>query len=87
MALSVNKKSFRLVTYQPALIRILSELQCEKQYFWADIMKTSQYKYTENFTTKKWKFSDKNSDIFHISTQNIDCEAVLMGTHNLCFWA
>ena len=31
------------------------------------------FKYTENFTTKKWKFSDKNSDIFHISAQNIDC--------------
>ena len=27
----------------------------------------------KNFTTKKWKFSDKNSDIFHISAQNIDC--------------
>ena len=27
----------------------------------------------ENFTTKNWKFSDKNSDIFHISAQNIDC--------------
>ena len=23
--------------------------------------------------TKKWKFSDKNSDIIHISAQNIDC--------------
>ena len=22
---------------------------------------------------KKWNFSDKNSDIFHISAQNIDC--------------
>ena len=22
---------------------------------------------------KKWKFSDKNSDVFHISAQNIDC--------------
>ena len=32
------------------------------------------FKYTENFSTKKkWKFSDKNSDIFHISAQNIDC--------------
>ena len=28
------------------------------------ITKTSLLKYTENFTTKKWKFSDKNSDIF-----------------------
>ena len=31
------------------------------------------FKYIENFTTKTWKFSDKNSDIFHISAQNIDC--------------
>ena len=28
--------------------------------------------YTENFTIKNWKFSDINSDIFHISAQNID---------------
>ena len=27
----------------------------------------------ENFTTKNWKFSDKNSDIFHITAQNVDC--------------
>ena len=26
--------------------------------------KKSLFKYTENFTTKKWKFSDINSDIF-----------------------
>ena len=26
-----------------------------------------------NFTSKNWKFSDKKSDIFHISAQNIDC--------------
>ena len=37
-------------------------------------MKTRLFKYTENFTTKKWEFSDKNSDIFHISAQNINCE-------------
>ena len=39
------------------------------------ITKTRLFKYTENLTTKKkkWKFSDKNSDIFHISAQNIDC--------------
>ena len=29
-------------------------------------------KYIQNFTTKKRKFSDKSSDIFHISAQNID---------------
>ena len=41
------------------------------------------------FTTKKWTFSEKNADIFHISTQNIDYldEAVRTSTHNLCFWA
>ena len=38
-----------------------------------DITKTCLFKYTEIFTTKKWKFSDKNSNIFHISAQNIDC--------------
>ena len=37
------------------------------------ITKTHLFKYTENFTTKSCKFSDKNSDIFHISAQNIDC--------------
>ena len=38
-----------------------------------DITKTRQFKYTEIVTNKKWKFSDKNSDIFHISAQSIDC--------------
>ena len=37
------------------------------------IMKTCLFNYTVNFTTKKWKISDKNSDIFNISAQNIDC--------------
>ena len=63
------------------------------------ITKTHLFKYTENFTTTKYKFQIKNSNIFHISAQNIDCgyslepprfrlsEAVLTSTHNLCFWA
>ena len=38
------------------------------------VTKTRLFKYTENFTTKKWKNWDKNSDIFQISAQNIDCE-------------
>ena len=38
-----------------------------------NITKTNLFKYTENFTTKKRKFSEKNSDIFHISAQNVDC--------------
>ena len=31
------------------------------------------FKYIENFTSKNWKLSDKNSAIFLISAQNIDC--------------
>ena len=38
-----------------------------------NIMKTRLFKYIENTNTKKWKFSDINSDIFHISVQNMDC--------------
>ena len=36
------------------------------------ITKTYLFKYIENFTTKNWKFSDPNFDIFHNSAQNID---------------
>ena len=38
------------------------------------ITKTRLFKYIENFTSKNSKVSDKNSDIFHNSAQNIDCE-------------
>ena len=44
-----------------------------KTIFKIFITKTSLFKYIENFTTKKGKFSDKNSDIFQISAQNKDC--------------
>ena len=38
------------------------------------ITKTRLFKYLENFTSKKTEnFQIKNSDIFHISAQNIDC--------------
>ena len=38
------------------------------------ITKTRLFKYIENFTTKKLKiFRWKNSNIIHISVQNIDC--------------
>ena len=39
------------------------------------ITKTRIFKYTDNFTTKneKKKNQIKNSEIFHISAQNIDC--------------
>ena len=35
------------------------------------ITKTCLFKYIENFASKNWKFQIKNSDIFHISAQNI----------------
>ena len=37
------------------------------------ITKIRLFKYIENFTANNWQFSDKNSDIFHVSAQNIDC--------------
>ena len=43
------------------------------KHFIEDITKTRLFKYIENFISKIWKFSDKNSDIFRISAQNIDC--------------
>ena len=36
-------------------------------------MKICLFKYIENFTTKNWKFSDKNYDIFRNSAKNIEC--------------
>ena len=45
------------------------------------IMKTHLFKYIENVTTKTGKFSDKNSDFFHISAQNIDCGYLLEPPH------
>ena len=44
---------------------------------YSPITKTRLFKYIENFTTRNKKFSDKNSDSFHISTQNIDCGYLL----------
>ena len=35
-------------------------------------MKTRLFKYIENFPSKNWT-DKKNSYIFHISAQNIDC--------------
>ena len=46
-----------------------------------NISKACLIKYTENFTTKKRKFSIKNSDNFHVSAQNIDCGYPLEPPH------
>ena len=37
------------------------------------ITKTRPFKHIENFTSKNWTFSDKNSDISDIFAQNLDC--------------
>ena len=44
-----------------------------KKWYFFLITKTRLFKYIENFASKNWGFSDKNSDMFRISTQNIDC--------------
>ena len=41
------------------------------------ITKTRLFKCIENFTSKTENFQIKNSDIFHISAQNIDCGYLL----------
>ena len=40
---------------------------------WVDYENTPIFKDIENFTIKHEHFQIKNSDIFHISAQNIDC--------------
>ena len=47
----------------------------------APITKTRLFKYIENFTTKNENFQMKNSDIFLISAQNIDCRYSLEPPH------
>ena len=47
---------------------------CGSKILQETITKTRLFKYMENFTSKKLKiFRYKNSDIFHITAQNIDC--------------
>ena len=45
------------------------------------IMKTSLFKYIENFTIKNENFQIKDSDTFHISAQNIDYGYLLEPPH------
>ena len=50
----------------------------QKKALWTShliIMKTRLFKYIENFTTKNWKISDKNSDILFMLRTKI------VGTH------
>ena len=63
-----------------------------------DITKTRLFKYIENLPPKNENFQMKNSGSFHISisaqkhwlwvlVRTASAGAVLMYTHNLCFWA
>ena len=52
-------------------LQVLGQWECSPRIPFI-ITKTRLFKYIENFTTKNWKFSDKNSDIFRISAQNIE---------------
>ena len=82
----MQKVHWRNLNNKRSKVRACGQWRLRSDY--VCITKTSLFKYTENFTTKKWKFSDKNSDIFHISAKKIDCgyslnrlgEAVLTST-------
>ena len=51
------------------MFKLFTQLRIEySQTYIKCITKTRLFKYTENFTTKKWNFLD-----FQISAQNIDC--------------
>ena len=70
----------------------VSTVNSEILQLFGHIMKTSLFKYTEHFNTKMKNFRIKNSDIVHISAQNMDYvysleppRRVLTSTHNLCF--
>ena len=68
--------------FQTLLLLMKSVDETYTPIFLSDITKTSQIKYTENFTTKKdkrfWIFS------YFCSKHRI---WVLVRTHNLSFWA
>ena len=53
----MSKDKFLVAARLLVCLKLLKELQTV-------ITKTRLFKYIENFTTKNWKFSDKNSDIF-----------------------
>ena len=71
--LKTTGNMYMCIPYKPQFYYI------KKKHAYSNILKILQ--------PKKENFQIKNSDIFHISDQNIDCgEAVLMSTHNLCFF-
>ena len=60
----------------------LVSFRCRQDKYFSYVFHTSHYENTpfkdiENFTAKEENFSDKDSDIFHISDQNTDCGYLL----------
>ena len=56
------------ITYEPQHQKMYLRT-CEPSHYENTPIQT----YWKIYHQKKWKFSDKNSDIFYISAQNIDC--------------
>ena len=93
MMIAYTKYNINLFNIQYTLTVKIQGIFFQYVYYLLVITKTLLFKYIENFTTKKGKFSDKKSNIFHISAQNIDCGYSLEPPrwggsneyHNLCF--
>ena len=72
------------------LVKLVKEVVCKQRVsLYSHYENTPIQIYWKLYHQKNDNFLIKNSDIFHISTQNIDCgySAVLTSTRNLCFWA
>ena len=70
----IDKYTCKRKTKQPAPFSPTREHNARQDTTVRTITKTCLFKYTENFTTKKWKFTDKKSIIFFIFLlKNIDC--------------
>ena len=59
--------NLKLLTIVNSFLLNIAEHTPEKLDLYFFISKMRLFKYIENFTTKNWKFLDKNSDIFHNS--------------------
>ena len=54
----------KITRYSLVFADNLRVCHCPRSTLWKIITKTRLFKDTKTFTTKNWKFSDKNSDIF-----------------------
>ena len=70
----LSLQKFDLSFSSSLLAKLFFSVQLKKIFIrYKNITKTRLFKYIENFTSKNGKFSDKSSEIFHISVQNINC--------------